>query len=466
MTADAHPGPVSGGPTGRPDVCLPHAGRRDVGAPGARVSDPASPSADLPGAGALGPSPPHAGSSYTQAPDPGLPHPGQPDVGAPNTDVPDAGPSPGASARPRIRYALPSVTDLEAAYVADALKTGWGARCYEYLTRFEAAFSARLGVSRCLATSSCTGAMHLGLAALGLGPGDEVVLADANWIASVAPAVHLGAHPVFVDVDPQTWCIDADAVAAAIGPRTRAIVAVHLYGNLCDMDRLLALGQQHGIPVIEDAAEAIGSVYHGRPAGSMGRFGVFSFHGTKTMTTGEGGMLVTDDPELYERAVVLANHGRATSQLAQFRPQRVGFKFRMANLQAAMGLAQLERLDELVAAKRRVFKAYAAGLSGLPLQMNPEPEATTNGYWMPTVILDPQVARSGAQLLATLDQEGVDGRPFFPPLSSLPMFAPVPGNRHSYDLAARGLNLPSYHDLSPQDIARVCQVVRRALAVA
>jgi perosamine synthetase len=355
---------------------------------------------------------------------------------------------------------MPSVTELEAAYVADAVRNGWGEHCYDYLTRFEAAFATRLGVACGLATSSCTGAMHLGLAALGVGPGDEVVVADATWIASIAPAVHLGARPVFVDVDPHTWCIDPDAVEAAIGPRTRAIIAVHLYGNLCDMGRLLALGQRYGIPVIEDAAEAIGSVYHGRPAGSLGRFGVFSFHGTKTMTTGEGGLLVTDDRDLYDRAVLLANHGRQPGRLAEFRPERIGYKFRMANLQAALGLAQLERLDELVAGKRRVFEAYAVRLAGLPLQMNPEPAATVNGYWMPTVILEQQAGASAAQLLSALERQAIDARPFFPPLSSLPMFAPVRANRHSYDLAARGANLPSYHGLGDDAIERVCQTVR------
>ena len=148
----------------------------------------------------------------------------------------------------------------------------------------------------------------------GIGPGDEVILADTNWIATAAPIVHLGAKPVFVDILPDTWCIDPALAEAAITPRTKAIIAVHLYGNLCDMDRLLAIGEKHGIPVIEDAAEAIGSVYHGKRAGSMGEFGAFSFHGTKTLTTGEGGMFVTNDAELYERVLTLSNHGRARGQ--------------------------------------------------------------------------------------------------------------------------------------------------------
>ena len=159
------------------------------------------------------------------------------------------------------------------------------------------AFRQHLGVKYAIATSSCTGALHMGLAALGIGPGDEVIMADTNWIATAAPIVHLGAKPVFVDILPDSWCIDPELVEAAITPRTKAIIAVHLYGNLCDMDRLLAIGQKHGIPIIEDAAEAIGSDYHGKRAGSMGKFGTFSFHGTKTLTTGEGGMFVTNDAD-------------------------------------------------------------------------------------------------------------------------------------------------------------------------
>jgi len=199
----------------------------------------------------------------------------------------------------RIFYTKPSITGLEERYAADATAHGWGARCYDYIVRFEAGFSAWLGSDHAIATSSCTGALHMGLAALGVGPGDEVILADTNWIATAAPIRHLGAEPVFVDVSPESWCIDPAAAERRVTPRTRAIIATHVYGNLCDMDALLDLGRRVGVPVIEDAAEAIGSQWHGRRAGSMGLFGTFSFHGTKTLTTGEGGMFVTSDPALF-----------------------------------------------------------------------------------------------------------------------------------------------------------------------
>ena len=266
---------------------------------------------------------------------------------------------------PRILYTKPSITELEARYAADAAANGWGERCYDYINRFEAAFKDHLGVSYAIATSSCTGALHMGMAALGVGPGDEVVLADTNWIASAAPIVYLGAKPVFVDIRADSWCIDPDLAEAAITPRTKAILAVHLYGNLCDMERLLAIGKKHGIPVIEDAAEAIGSEYFGKRAGSMGTFGAFSFHGTKTVTTGEGGLFVTNDAALFERVLTLSNHGRVRGQSKQFWPDTVGFKYKMSNIQAALGCAQMERIAELIGRKRQIFHYYRDGLRDL-----------------------------------------------------------------------------------------------------
>lgn len=363
----------------------------------------------------------------------------------------------------RIFYTKPSITELEIGYATDAARNGWGERCYEYIQRFEEVFARHLGVPRAIATSSCTGALHLGLAALGVGPGDEVILGDINWIASAAPVTYLGARPVLVDVLQDSWCLDPARVEAAITSRTKAIAAVHLYGNLCDMDRLLEIGRRHAIPVIEDAAEAIGSQWRGRRAGSMGTFGTFSFHGTKTVTTGEGGMFVTSDEALYQRALTLSNHGRATGQPRQFWPDVVGFKYKMSNLQAAIGCAQMERIDELIAAKRRIFDYYASGLRDLPCRLNPEPPGTINGYWMPTIVVDDGVAFDREELLANFRRDQIDGRVFFWPLSQLPMFEPQPEHRVAYGLYGRAVNLPSYHDLTSVDQERVISVVRGLL---
>jgi perosamine synthetase len=363
----------------------------------------------------------------------------------------------------RIYYTKPSITELEVRYAADAAATQWGDRHSEYLERFEAGFRKHLGARHAIATSSCTGAIHLGFAGLGIRPGDEVILADINWIASVAPLVHLGAKPVFVDVLPDSWCIDPAKAEAAITPKTKAILAVHLYGNLCDMDALLDIGKRRGIAVVEDAAEALGSIWHGKRAGSMGAFASFSFHGSKTITTGEGGMFVTDDTALYERVLMLSSHGRARGEKRHFWPAAVGYKYKMSAMQAAIGCAQLERIDALLARKREIFAAYRDRLRGLPVKLNPEPSGTVNGYWMPTFVVDEGTAFDRESLLASFKQNDIDARVFFWPLSMLPMFERRPENRVSYGVYPRAMNLPSYHDMTDADLAKVCGLVAAAL---
>ncbi len=365
----------------------------------------------------------------------------------------------------RIHYTKPSITDLEVRYATDAAANGWGQKCYAYIHRFESSFREHLSVKHAIATSSCTGALHMGLAALGIGPGDEVILADTNWIATAAPITYLRAKPVFVDILPDTWCIDPVLAEKAITPRTRAIIAVHLYGNLCEMDELRAVGQRHGIPIIEDAAEAIGSVYHGHRAGSMGRFGVFSFHGTKTLTTGEGGMFVTNDAELYERVLTLSNHGRARTQTRQFWPDVVGFKYKMSNIQAAIGCAQMERIEELIGRKREILAAYRAQLEPLAgVRMNPQREGTINGAWMPTAVFTPETGVTREMLQAAFAEANVDARVFFWPLSSLPMFPPASTNVHAWSIPRRAINLPSYSAMTKSDQDRVVTVLRKVLA--
>jgi perosamine synthetase len=364
----------------------------------------------------------------------------------------------------RIPYTKPSITELEVAYATDAARHGWGERCYEYIARFEQAFKAHLGVNFAIATSSCTGALHMGLSALGIGPGAEVILADTNWIATAAPIVHLGAKPVFVDILADSWCIDPEKVEAAITPRTKAIIAVHLYGNLCEMDKLLAIGTRHGIPVIEDAAEAIGSVYHGKRAGSMGLFGCFSFHGTKTLTTGEGGMFVTNNADLYESVLTLSNHGRAHGQSKQFWPDQVGFKYKMSNIQAAIGCAQMDRIEELIARKQEILLYYRQSLNDLShIKINPEPKGTVNGAWMPTVVFDEHAGVTREDLFAAFASANIDARVFFHPLSGLPMFDPVPQNMNSWSIPQRAINLPSFHDQTSAEQDRIVQIIRALL---
>ncbi len=363
----------------------------------------------------------------------------------------------------KIHYTKPSITELEVQYVTDAATNGWGERCYEYITRFEESFRKHLGVKYAIATSSCTGAIHMGLAALGIKPGDEVILADINWIASAAPITYLGGTPVLVDILPGSWCIDPSRVEEAITDRTRAIIAVHLYGNLCDMDALLDIGRRYDLPVIEDAAEAIGSVYDGKRAGSMGTFGTFSFHGTKTMTTGEGGMFVTNDSDLYEFVLTLSNHGRARGQTKQFWPDMIGYKYKMSNVQAAIGCAQIERINELIAGKLEIYTEYAMSLEGADVKLNPAITAKEQpGYWMVNAeFMNEGMGETQRQhVMTSLKGVNADARVFFWPLSSTGHFEKRHSVERSYSISQRSVNLPSAFGITKEDIHFVSEIVK------
>jgi perosamine synthetase len=364
----------------------------------------------------------------------------------------------------RIFYTKPSITELEVSYAADAARNGWGDRCYEYIGRFEDLFLKFTKARFAIATSSCTGALHMGLAALDIGPGDEVILADTNWIATAAPITYLGAKPIFVDILSDTWCIDPQCVEEAISVRTKAIIAVHLYGNVCEMDKLQEISEAYNIPIVEDAAEAIGSYWRGNHAGTMGKFGAFSFHGTKTLTTGEGGMFITEDESLYEKVLTLSNHGRSRNQIKQFWPDLIGYKYKMSNIQAAIGCAQIERVGELIHRKREIFRYYAENLlKSQYIAMNPEKPHTINSYWMPTVVFDPVTGVTREKLQESLINENIDARVFFWPLSSLPMFKYERANHNSYDIPTRSINLPSYHDLTFENQDRVISALNEVL---
>jgi perosamine synthetase len=365
----------------------------------------------------------------------------------------------------------PSITDHEVALVTAAVRSAWYEEANVVTDRFERSFAAAVGRRHAVSLPSCTAAIHLSLAALDVGPGDEVIVPDATWIASSAPITYVGAVPVFADVDPHTWCLDVASVAALITERTRAVIAVDLYGGMPDFDALESLCAEHGIALVEDAAEAIGSTYRGRPAGAFGITSTFSFHGSKTLTTGEGGMLVTDDDALHDRVQVLRDHGRTPGDVSFFN-QEVAFKYKMSSLQAALGQAQLDRLGELVDAKRQLFRWYQERLGHLPgIQLNAEPQGTTNSYWMSTVVLDPELATTKEELAARLDAVGISTRPFFHQLSSLPAYAEAAdsgraraANATSRRLGRYGLNLPSALRLDEADIDRVCEQLLAALS--
>ena len=366
----------------------------------------------------------------------------------------------------KVLAAKPSITDREIEYVNDAIRHGWGEHCYDYLNRFETEFIAYQNSPYGLATSSCTGALHIALASIGLKALDEVIVPDITWIASISPIVQLGATPVFVDVERTSWCIDPKSVEASITPLTKAIIVVHVYGNLVDMAEIMRIAKKHNLPVIEDAAEALGSEYNGKKAGSIGDFGVFSFHGTKTMTTGEGGMLVSNNKALFDQASIIANHGRDPAVPKLFWCEQVGLKYKMSNLQAAIGVAQLERIDELVDNKRWIFEHYKEYLRHADIRMNPEREGCKNSYWMPTIILPASftLEKRDAFIQAMLSKN-IQVRPFFYPVSSFPMFSPVLDNKVSLSLYQRGINLPSYFDMDELDIEYVVSHLKEQISV-
>lgn len=363
----------------------------------------------------------------------------------------------------------PSITQVEMDAVMDAMTTGWYEKPYWYVEEFQRTFAAYHGRRFGIMTPNCTTSIHLIMTALGIGPGDEVIVPDCTWIASAAPITYLGATTVFCDIDPVSWCLEPASVRAAITPRTKAIVAVDLFGNMPDLDALQAIADEAGIPLLEDAAEAVGSVLRGRRAGSFGIASFFSFHRTKTITTGEGGMLLLDDEALAARCMVLRDHGRKPGG-AMYVNDEVTYKYMPFNLQAALGWAQFQRIDELVAIKRRLLQAYRDGLADVPdIQLNPEPEGGVNGAWITGLVIGRSYNLNKAQAMEKLSALGLPTRPFFYPLSSLPAY---PGMREryearnpvAYDISSRSINLPGAMNLDSAQIEQICTGIRTILA--
>jgi len=370
----------------------------------------------------------------------------------------------------RILVSGPWITQKEIEYVTDAVTNAWYANANIYHDRFEQAFAAYLGVRYAVALPSCTSAIHLSLLAMDVGPGDEVIVPDTTWIASAAPITYVGASTIFADIDKRTWCLSAETLEACITPRTKAVIVVDLYGNMPQMSPLIEVARKHRLAIIEDAAEAAGADYDGHKAGSFGDTGVFSFHGSKTLTTGEGGMLVTDDEALYRRVLVLRDHGRRPGD-KQFWNTEVAYKYKMSSMQAALGLAQLERIEELIERKREIFAWYKQELEDVEeIALNFELPEAHNAYWMITAVLNKRYGIGKDALQAQLSDNGVDSRPFFHPLSSVPAYAELPQsiearvrNCVSYEIAPYGINLPSGLNLTRSHVEYVCDVFKRIL---
>jgi perosamine synthetase len=368
----------------------------------------------------------------------------------------------GKAGKTMILTAGPSISAREASYAYKAAKYGWNNQWSHYLKAFESNFAGYIGVKHAMATSSCTGALHIALKALGIGSGDEVIVPDITWVATANAVLYVGATPIFADIDRNTWLLDPASVKAKITPRTKAIIPVHLYGHACDMERLLALAKQHNLYVIEDAAPSIGAEYKGRRTGSFGHFSGFSFQGAKLAVTGEGGMLLTNDESLYKRAYAIWDQGRTPGT---FWIETNGLKYKMSNVQAAIGLGQLERNDEMVEAKRRIFRWYEQGLAGVPhVRLNCEPAGTRSIYWMTSILVEESSPLSRDQLAQKLKARNVDTRPVFPAISQYPIWplkqSPPPVAKFVGD---HGMNLPSGVCLRQDEVFYVCEEIKQAL---
>lgn len=363
----------------------------------------------------------------------------------------------------------PFLNGKEKEYVADCLASNWISSNGKYLQQFEQEFAKYCGCKYGIATTSGTTALHLALATLGIGEGDEVIIPTFTMVACAFVVLYTGATPVFVDCEPDTWCIDAKKIESHITSRTRAIMPVHIYGNPCDMDLIMEIAKKYGLCVIEDAAEAHGAEYKERKTGGLGDMGCFSFYANKIITTGEGGMVVTNNDKYADTARRLKDLAHSKEQ--RFYHTDVGFNYRMTNIQAAIGLAQLEKIDEYVARRRchaQLYNKYLQhteslleGVEGLTLPV--EQLGCKNVYWMYAILVD----KNRNKVMERLKEKGIQTRAFFVPMHRQPMFA-----SHYYDkefpvandISERGLYLPSGSGLRGEEIEYICKCVKEVIS--
>ncbi len=362
--------------------------------------------------------------------------------------------------------AAPDIGALEAQYVLEAVESGWISSIGKFVTRFEDEFAAFSGAAHGVSMTNGTDALRIAMRAMGIGAGDEVIVPALSFIAVHASVVDCGAVPVMVDIDERHWCLDPSLVAKAIGPRTKAIVAVHSYGHPADMDALREAIGDREIFLIEDAAESHGAKYKGRTVGSLGDAAGFSFYGNKLLTTGEGGIMLTNDAELAERTRFLRDHAMDKDR-RYFHPE-VGYNCRLTNIQAAIGCAQIERADELIGRKNDLFGLYERHSADLPfVKLNPAEEWAEPVNWLTCAVLEPEYAHLRDDLCAALKEKGVDTRPFFIPAFEMPPYAdyPVFHNAETLDktvsseISQRGFNLPTLTDMDESDVAYIAEAV-------
>jgi len=358
-----------------------------------------------------------------------------------------------------IPISQPCLGELERKYLIDAFDSGWISSIGRYIEEFEKSFAAYCGTVHAIAVSNGTVALHLALEGVGVKEGDEVIVPDLTFVATANAVRHANGVPVMVDVDPETLCMDPVAMERAITPKTRAVIPVHLYGHPSDMYRIMGIAKARGIDVVEDAAEAHGAEIGGKRVGSFGRCAIFSFYGNKIMTTGEGGMITTDDGELAGRLRLLRDHGMSKEK--KYWHTEIGYNYRTTNLQAAIGLAQLQRIDSLIEQKRAVIERYRRNFSGMMrVTLNPCKPGFKNTYWMLCLSFDGWKEQSRSASMAELKQRKIDTRPFFYPLSDMPMYGSlVHETPVAHELSYKGINLPSYVGISNEQIDYICENV-------
>lgn len=342
----------------------------------------------------------------------------------------------------------PDLSGNERRYVLDCVESGWVSSIGKYTTQFEQMVCDYTGIEHASALANGTVALHLALHCLDIGPGDEVIVPTFTYIASVNTIAQTGATPVFVDSRPDDWLIDVDDVRRKITPRTKAIMAVHLYGSVCDMPALVALAREHGIRIVEDAAEALGSTLNGTHVGAFGDVGTFSFFGNKTITTGEGGMVVSRDAALAARMRKVKGQGQSLER--RYWHDEIGFNYRMTNICAAIGVAQMERIDEILVRKRQIAALYRAEMSGSDVLFQRPIDGVVGSDWLVSLLLPRGSDRD--RVMARLAEEGVDSRPIFYCAHQMPMYQRDESHPVAEDIAARGISLPSFPALSDHQV--------------
>jgi perosamine synthetase len=353
----------------------------------------------------------------------------------------------------------PLIDSEEIDRVMDCLNSGWISSQGSYIPAFEKAFSAFCGTGFGIATSNGTTALHLALVTLGIGPGDEVIVPTLSFAATANVVIHAGARPVFVDVEESTWNLDPRQIEPALSERTRAVIPVHLYGHPAPMDPIRELAEKYRLWVVEDAAEAHGAECGGRRVGGLGHLGCFSFYGNKIITTGEGGMIVTDNPEWAEKARILRDHGMSKER--KYWHPLVGFNYRMTNIQAAVGMGQMTKIHDILDRKRRLAERYRRGFEGLKgITVPPEASWARNVFWLYSILLSSGKGSERDELIRFLHEAGVETRPLFFPIHTMPPYqgpGPFPVAER---ISASGISLPSGADLTFEQIDRVVSLVK------